>query len=98
MIATSFYLLVAGALFALGAVGVLVRRNMLVSLMALGLMFNASVLVFAAFSRLHPDGEVIALLALAASAAGLGVGMSLGVFLFRRRKTLDVDELDQLRW
>ena len=69
MIAISSYLLVAAALFALGAVGVLVRRNALVALMALVLMFNASALVFAAFGRLHSDGQVMALLALAASAA-----------------------------
>ena len=98
MVAISSYLLVAAALFALGAVGVLVRRNALVALMALVWMFNASALVFAAFGRLHSDGQVMALLALAASAAGVGVGIALGVLLFRRRRTLDSGELERLRW
>ena len=98
MVSTSSFLLLAVALFSIGAVGVVVRRNVLVSLMALGLMFNASVLVFAVFGRWHSGGEAIALLVLAASTAGLGVGIALGVFLFRRRRTFEVDELDQLRW
>ena len=98
MVAISSYLLVAAALFALGAAGVLVRRNVLVALMALVLMFNAAALVFAAFGRLYADGQVMALLALAASAAGVGVGIALGVLLFRRRQTLDSGELDRMRW
>ena len=98
MVATSSYLLLAAALFALGVVGLLVRRNVLVSLMALGLMGNATALAFAAFARLHASGEVIALLALAALTVALAVGVALAVFLFRRRQTLDADELDQLRW
>ena len=52
MVALSSYLLVAAALFALGAAGVLLRRNMLAALIALILMFNASALVFAAFGHL----------------------------------------------
>ena len=98
MVATTSYLLLAAALFIIGVVGVLVRRNILVSLMALGLMGNATALVFAAFSRWYPDGEVLALLVLAASTAGLGLGVAMGVYLFRHRRTLDMDELGQLRW
>ena len=96
MVALSSYLLVAAALFVLGVAGVLLRRNMLVALIALILMFNASALVFAAFSHLYPAGEVLALLALAASAAGVGV--ALGVLLFRRRRSLDTGALDGLKW
>ena len=95
---TSHYILLAGALFTVGVIGVLVRRNILVVLMALGLMFNAAILVFAAFGRLYPSGEVMALMVLAVSSVGLGVGVALGVLIFRRRKTLDSGELNQLRW
>ena len=95
---TSHYILLAGALFTVGIVGVLVRRNILVVLMALGLMFNATILVFAAFGRLYASGEFMALLVLAVSSVGLGVGVALGVLIFRRRKTLDSGELNQLRW
>ena len=98
MVDASHYILLAGVLFTIGVVGVLVRRNILVVLMALGLMFNAAILVFAAFGRLYPSGEVMALLVLAVSSAGLGVGVALGGLIFRRRKTLDSGELDQLRW
>ena len=95
---TSHYILLAGTLFTVGVIGVLVRRNILVVLMALGLMFNATILVFAAFGRLYPSGEVMALMVLAVSSVGLGVGVALGVLIFRRRKTLDSGELNQLRW
>ena len=98
MVDASHYILLAGVLFTIGVVGVLVRRNILVVLMALGLMFNATILVFAAFGRLYPSGEVMALLVLAVSSVGLGVGVALGVLIFRRRKTLDSGELNQLRW
>ena len=98
MVDASHYILLAGVLFTIGVVGVLVRRNILVVLMALGLMFNATILVFAAFGRLYPSGEIMALLVLAVSSVGLGVGVALGVLIFRRSKTLDSDELDQLRW
>ena len=79
MVDASHYILLAGVLFTIGVVGVLVRRNILVVLMALGLMFNAAILVFAAFGRLYPSGEVMALLVLAVSSVGLGVGVALGV-------------------
>jgi NADH-quinone oxidoreductase subunit K len=98
MVTTASYLVLAAALFALGVVGVLVRRNVLVALMASGLMFNSAILVFAAFGRAHAGGEVIGMLALGGSAAGLGVGAALGALLFRRRQTLDSGELDQLKW
>ncbi|RUM53540.1 MAG: NADH-quinone oxidoreductase subunit NuoK [Methylococcus sp.] len=92
-------LILAGILFCLGLVGVLVRRNMIFILMSLEIMLNASALAFvvAGARWYEADGQVIFLLILTLAAAEVGVGLGLVLQLYRRHQTLDVDELSKMR-
>lgn len=92
-------LFLAAILFCLGAVGVLVRRNMIFILMSLEIMLNASALAFvvAGAQWQQADGQVIYLLILTLAAAEVGVGLGLVLQLYRRHHTLDADELSKMR-
>lgn len=100
MVPVSYYLLLSVALFAIGVIGMLVRRNIVTIVLTVGLMGNAAILSFAAFARHHGrmDGQVVGLLVLAAGAAAATVGLALFIALFRNQKTADIDEVDQLKW
>lgn len=94
-----WYLVVSGALFSIGAMGVLLRRSPLIVLLSLELMLNASNLALIAFSRLfgEMDGQVFALAVMAVAAAEVCVGLGLIVAISRRRIALDVDVFSRLR-
>jgi len=93
------FLVVAVMLFAIGSVGVLVRRNALVIFMSIELQLNAVNLALVAFSRMHGrlDGQVLAFFSMVVAAAEVVVGLAIIVAVFRRRKTASVDELAELR-
>ncbi|MDX6638223.1 MAG: NADH-quinone oxidoreductase subunit [Solirubrobacterales bacterium] len=95
----SWYLVLSAMLFAIGAVGVLVRRSPLVVLLCLELMLNAGNLALVAFSRStgNQDGQIFALIVMVVAACEVVVGLGLIVAMFRRRLPLDVDELRKLR-
>lgn len=86
-------------LFAIGAMGVLLRRSVLIVLLSLEIMLNASNLAFVAFSRLYGtmDGQVFALSVMAVAAAEVCVGLGLIVAIARRKMSLDVDTFTELR-
>lgn len=92
-------LLLAALLFALGFVGVLVRRNILFVLMSLEVMLNASGLAFVvASARWHQaDGQIMFLMILTLAAAEVAVGLALIVQLYKRYQSLDMDLLNRLR-
>lgn len=92
-------LLLAGVLFALGLLGVLMRRNTLFMLMSVEIMLNAAGLAFVlAGSRWgQPDGQVMFLFILAMAAAEVSVGLALLLELYRRFRTLDADKARLLR-
>ena len=92
-------LLLAMVLFALGTIGVLMRRNLIVMLMSVEIMLNAAGLAFiAAGSRWgHADGQVMFILILALAAAEVAVGLALILRLYQRLGTLDADAADQMR-
>lgn len=94
-----WYLAVSGALFATGALGVLLRRSPLIVLLSLEIMLNAANLALVAFSRLFGDldGQVFALAVMAVAAAEVTVGLGLIVAMTRRRLALDVDRFSELR-
>ena len=100
MVPTIYYLALAGILFTLGVIGVLVRRNALVIFMCIELMLNAANLAFVAFGRAHGavDGQVIVFFVMAVAAAEVAVGLALIVAIFRTRHRLDVDDLSLMRW
>jgi NADH-quinone oxidoreductase subunit K len=93
------YVLLSAALFAIGFLGVLVRRNTLVIFMCLELMLVAATLALVAFSRFNgtEDGDVFVFFVLTVAAAEVAVGLAIIVALFRARHTVEVDLLDSLR-
>ena len=92
-------LLLAIALFVLGLIGVLVRRNLLMMLMSLEVMFNATGLAFiVAGSRWgQADGQIMFLLILTLAAAEVGVGLGLVLQIFHRFHTLDADTMNEMK-
>ena len=95
----AYFLVVSGVLFALGTIGVLVRRSALLIFMSVELQLNAVNLSLVAFSRLHNslNGQVLAFFSMVVAAAEVVVGLAIIVSLFRRRQTTDVDEARMLR-
>ena len=93
------YLLISALLFAIGLLGVLLRRNTLVVFMCLELMLVASTVVLVAFSRFNGtmDGNVFVFFILTVAAAEVAVGLAIIVALFRQRQTIQVDELNSLK-
>lgn len=93
------YLILSVALFAIGATGVVVRRNVLIIFMSIELMLAAVNVALLAFSRwtLLPQGEVVVFFVMAVMAAEAAVGLALVVALFRLRKTVFVDEMRLLK-
>src|ERR1041385_8593302 len=93
------YLVISVVLFAIGLLGVLIRRNTLVVFMCLELMLVASTLALVAFSRFNGtmDGNVFVFFILTVAAAEVAVGLAIIVALFRRRMTIAVDELNSLK-
>lgn len=92
------YLALAGVLFLTGMTGFIVRRNALIMLMCIELMLCAVNIVFAAFSRLHGDagGHIFVLMNFAVAAAEAAIGLAILVEIFRRRRTVNVDDLKAL--
>jgi NADH-quinone oxidoreductase subunit K len=86
------------ALFVVGAVGVLTRRNALILFMCIELMLNAVNLAFVAFSRIHgPTGQVFVIFVMTVAAAEAAVGLAIVIAVFRHRQTVDLDDLRLLR-
>ena len=96
----TWYLGLSAALFAIGAVGVLIRRNVIVIFMAIELMLNAVNLTFVALARSlgSMDGQVIVFFVMTVAAAEAAVGLAIIIALFRNRETTNADELVTLRW
>ena len=97
-ITLTHYLVLATAVFLTGMTGFIVRRNALVMLMCIELMLCSVNIVFAAFSRMHGDagGHVFVLMNFAVAAAEAAIGLAILVEIFRRRRTVDVDDLKTL--
>jgi len=96
----SYFLVLSGILFAIGVVGVLVRRNIIVMFMSIELMLNAVNLAFIALGRRigSIDGQVIVFFVITVAAAEAAVGLGIIISLFRNRATVNADELNLLRW
>jgi NADH-quinone oxidoreductase subunit K len=94
-----WYVVLSSLLFAIGAVGILVRRSPMVILLCLELMLNAGNLALVAFSREvgNQQGQVFALVVMVVAACEVVVGLGLIVAIFRRRLPMNVDDLRELR-
>lgn len=93
------YLFVSAALFALGVIGFVTRRNLIIMFLCTELMFQAAGLALIAFSRyhLHHTGSAFVIFVLTVAAAEAAMALALVVLLFRRRQTLDGTQWRQLR-
>jgi NADH-quinone oxidoreductase subunit K len=96
----AWYLGLSAVLFVTGAIGVIVRRNVIVIFMAIEIMLNAVNLSFVAFARSleSVDGQVIVFFVMAVAAAEAAVGLAIILAVFRNRETINADELAGLRW
>ena len=93
------YLIVSALLFALGLLGVITRRNLLVMYMSLELMLNSANLALVAFSRFNDNlnGQVMVFFIITVAAAEVSVGLALIVALYRRRQTAHVEDLTSMK-
>lgn len=87
-------------LFAIGAIGALVRRNLIVILMSIELMLNAANLAFLGFARAwgEHDGHLFVLMVIVVAACEVAVGLGIVIALFRNRETVNVDDVSLLKW
>jgi NADH-quinone oxidoreductase subunit K len=94
-----YYLILAAALFTIGAVGVLVRRNSIVVFMCVELMLNAGNLTLVTFSRTsgNIDGQVMAFFVMAVAAAEVVVGLAIIMAIYRSRRSASVDDANLLK-
>jgi NADH-quinone oxidoreductase subunit K len=98
-ISTLHYLVVAAALFIVGTVGVLTRRNVIIILMSIELILNAVNLNLVAFSRLYGlNGQIFSIFIITDAAAEAAVGLGILIAFFRNKETVNVDEVDLLKW
>jgi NADH-quinone oxidoreductase subunit K len=93
------YLIASAALFCLGLLGVILRRNLLIIYMSLEVMLNAANLALVAFSRFNGnlDGQIMVFFIITVAAAEVAVGLALIVALYRKKQTAHVEELVTLR-
>ena len=96
---TEWYIVLSSLLFAVGAMGILIRRSPVVILLCLEIMLNAGNLSLVAFSRMvgNQQGQIFAIVVMVVAACEVVVGLGLIVAIFRRKLPLDVDELRELR-
>jgi NADH-quinone oxidoreductase subunit K len=94
------YLVVSGALFCLGLLGIIMRRNLLVIYMCLELMLNAANLALVAMSRFNNnlDGQIMVFFIITVAAAEVAVGLALIVALYRKRRTAHVEDLTAMKF
>ncbi|HJR96728.1 MAG TPA: NADH-quinone oxidoreductase subunit NuoK [Actinomycetota bacterium] len=100
MIRLPLVLMFSALLFSAGVYGVLARRNAIMVLMAIELMLNAvnvNLVAFAA-SLQQMTGQVFALFVIAVAAAEVGIGLAIVILLFRTRESINVDEVNLLKW
>jgi NADH-quinone oxidoreductase subunit K len=95
----SWYLAISAVLFAMGALGVLIRRNPLIIFMSVELMLNAANLAFVAFASSFGvlTGQIFVFFVMTVSAAEVAVGLALIIIIFRNKHSIDVDLMNSLK-
>jgi NADH-quinone oxidoreductase subunit K len=99
MIPITHYLILAGILFATGLLGILLRRNLLLILLSIELMLNAANLVLVTGSSLHGNitGQLTAFFVMVIAAAEVTIGLAIAVMLFRKRGSVDTNEITWMK-
>ena len=100
MVPIHHYLLLSAALFTIGVVGVLSRRNIMVILFSIELMMNAVNINLIAFSgRLgNVSGQVFAIFVITVAAAEAAVGLGIVIAMFKNKETMNINEIDLMKW
>ena len=96
----AYYLFLSAALFSVGVAGVLIRRNAIVVFMCIELMLNSVNLTLIAFSAYLGDitGQVLVFFVMAVAAAEAAVGLAIVIALYRNKQTVNLDEINILKW
>ncbi|MCH7663979.1 MAG: NADH-quinone oxidoreductase subunit NuoK [Chloroflexi bacterium] len=99
MVPVSYYVALSAILFTIGVLGVLIRHNAIIIFMSVELMLNASNLLFIAFARTFEqlDGQVFVFFVITVAAAEVAIGLALIVAIFRNRRSIDIDQLSDLK-
>lgn len=100
MVPISYYLILSAILFTIGVVGVLIRRNAIIIFMCIELMLNAVNLSFVAISK-HLDsldGQIFVFFVMTVAAAEVAVGLAIIINLFRNKETVNIDEVNIMKW
>jgi len=99
MIGIQIYLVLSAVLFAIGVLGVLIRKNTIVMFMSIELMLNSANLVFISFARLFQsiDGQIFVFFVMAVAAAEVAIGLALIVAIFKSKKSIDIDQMNNLK-
>jgi NADH-quinone oxidoreductase subunit K len=100
MVPVHHYLILGFALFTIGVIGVLTRRNILIILMSIELMMNAVNINLIAFSEQlqHVTGQVFAIFVIVVAAAEAAVGLGIVIAMFVNKETVNVSEIDLMKW
>jgi NADH-quinone oxidoreductase subunit K len=100
MITTTHYMVLSAALFTLGVIGVMTRRNIIILLMSIELMLNAVNINLVAFSHQLQNavGQVFAVFVIVIAAAEAAVGLAIILAFYRNKETVNIDEMNLLRW
>ena len=99
-ITPSHYMILSAALFMIGVIGVMVRRNIIIIFMSIELMLNAVNVNLVAFSYQwqHVVGQVFAVFVIAVAAAEAAVGLGIILAFYRNKETVNIDEMNVMRW
>jgi len=100
MLSLHSYLILSAILFSIGAIGVLVRRNAIVIFMCVELMLNSVNLTFIAFSKYlgNMDGQIFVFFVMTVAAAEAAVGLALMIAFYKNRESIDVEDLNLMKW
>jgi NADH-quinone oxidoreductase subunit K len=100
LVPLNYYLILSAVIFAIGVLGVVIRRNLIVVLMSIELMLNAVNITFIAFSRYLGSmaGQVIVFFVMAVAAAEAVIGLAIIISVYRNRQSLDPQEMQLLKW
>jgi NADH-quinone oxidoreductase subunit K len=100
MIDLQYYLILSATVFVLGVIGVVTRRNAIIVFMSIELMLNSVNLTLVAFSAYLGDstGQMLVFLVMTVAAAEAAVGLAIIIALFRNKQTVNIDEINILKW
>ena len=100
MVPLSWYIILSAVVFSIGVIGFLIRRNIIIMLISIEIMLNAVNISLAAFSHYLQDirGQIFVFFVIAVAAAEVAIGLALIIALFRNKPTVNVDEINIMKW